>query len=172
LKDAIAFEKALINLRKNLDKRFGRAFFFISSRITDWSVPGIQDAMRKHLLDQQNNALAVDVGAEDFVTDTVSVLPASVTPIEMRVFSLDPLSYEDAKRMADIYGAMPVDEFWQQVEKEGGCPFYKRPQTGQIVLARGRRKRIARRRRSPIACVREETARKPRATKPKRQKKA
>jgi hypothetical protein len=42
--------------------------------------------------------------------------------IDLEVFTLDPLSSEDAKKLAERFGATPVDPFWRQVE-EGGYEF-------------------------------------------------
>jgi hypothetical protein len=45
-----------------------------------------------------------------------------VPPFEMEVFKLDPLSTEDAKRVAEVFGVTSVGAFWREVE-EGGYEF-------------------------------------------------
>jgi hypothetical protein len=122
LKDTAAFRSALIYIRKNLFPHFRRVSFFISSRITDWSVPGVQEAVRQHLLDPIRNAVATHVHVENIATDVVTLKQVPTVTIEMSVFMLDPLSAEDAKRLAEAFGATPAEDFWRQVE-EGDYEF-------------------------------------------------
>ena len=106
-----------------LQSHLQRVSFFISSRVTDWSVPGVRETIERTLLKAIREAEVSDVLAPRTAADTLEVEEGEAPPsIELDVFRLDPLSEEDAKRLAETHGASPVEAFWKAVE-DGGYEF-------------------------------------------------
>lgn len=123
LKNPAALENALITVRQKVKSHLKRLSFFVSSRLTDWCIPAIRDVVHKHLLTPLIDAEVADIHINETNTDVKLEKPVdSPTVIDLEVFKLDPLAIEDAKKLADTFGAKPVDAFWKQVE-EGGYEF-------------------------------------------------
>lgn len=123
LNDPPALQAALRGIRGALRPHLPRISFFVSSRITDWSVPGVRQIVEQTLLKPMCDADASDVSAVPTDTDTLEVSGGKHTSsIQLEVYCLDPLSEPDAKRYAEAQGAKPVEDFWQAVE-EGGYEF-------------------------------------------------
>jgi hypothetical protein len=122
LNSPIAIQSALIHSRETLAPHLKRVSFYISSRYTDWSVPGVRDAVLQHLLKPLISANAADFQMADPQVEAVQRRKPAATAIDLEVFTLDPLSSEDAKKLAERFGATPAEPFWCQVE-EGGCEF-------------------------------------------------
>jgi NACHT domain. len=116
LNSLVAFQKALTAVRQALSPYLRRTSFYVSSRITDWNVPGVQDAVRQHLLNPLVAAEAADMPVAMPTGETVALEEKASATIALEVFKLDPLSAPDARRLAVAFGATPVDAFWKQVE--------------------------------------------------------
>jgi hypothetical protein len=118
-----ALQTALRAIRNVLQAYLQRSSFFVSSRITDWSVPGVQQTVEDLLLKPLCDAEPSRDAAKSANTDTLEVNGnKNVSSIPLEVYCLDPLSEADAKRYAEAHGAKPVEAFWQAVE-EGGYEF-------------------------------------------------
>jgi hypothetical protein len=118
-----ALQTALRAIRNVLRPHLQRSSFFVSSRITDWSVPGVQQTVEGLLLKPLCDAEPSRDAAKSANTDTLEVKGnKNVSSIPLEVYCLDPLSEADAKRYAEAHGAKPVEAFWQAVE-EGGYEF-------------------------------------------------
>ena len=123
LNSPIAIQNALIHTRQTLAPHLKRVSFYISSRFTDWSVPGVRDAVLQHLLKPLMLANTADLGIDNPPMEAVRIRKLAATAaIDLEVFKLDPLSSVDAKKLAERFGATPVEPFWRQVE-EGGYEF-------------------------------------------------
>ena len=123
LNSSTALQTALRLILDVLQSHLQRVSFFISSRVTDWSVPGVRETVERTLLKAIREAEASDVLAPGTAADTLEVEEGKAPPsIELDVFRLDPLSEEDAKRFAEAHGASPVEAFWGAVE-DGGYEF-------------------------------------------------
>jgi len=137
LNSPVAFYKAIRAIRQALGSHLKRVSLYISSRITDWSVPGVKDAVREHLVKPLNTALTADTLIGSPTAKAMEIkLPVAAPAIDLEVFTLDPLSVEDAKKLAQAFGATPIDAFWAQVE-EGDYEFLAtRPLDLQWLAAR------------------------------------
>src|SRR5262249_10675727 len=123
LNDPPALPAALRAIREVLRPHLQRVSFFVSSRVTDWNVPGVRETVEQTLLKPICDAEASNVAAVSAGTDTLEVKGnKNASSIQLEVYCLDPLSKPDAKRLAEAYGARPVEAFWQEVE-EGGYEF-------------------------------------------------
>lgn len=137
LNSPVALDRAVLAIRQALGPHLKRVSLYISSRITDWSVPGVQDVVRQHLLKPLIPAAAADtlIGAPTVKAVEIEK-PAAAAATDLEVFTLDPLSVEDAKKLAQAFGATPIDAFWRQVE-EGDYEFLAtRPLDLQWLAAR------------------------------------
>ena len=65
LNSPIAIQNALVHTRQTLAPHLNRVSFYISSRFTDWSVPGVRDAVLQHLLKPLISANTADLGIGD-----------------------------------------------------------------------------------------------------------
>ncbi len=74
-----------------------RARFIVSTRIGDWYTRGVPDTVGQFIGHTSNGNQAT-----------------SVAPL---VYSLNPLSAEDAKALAKFYGAIDANLFWREVER-------------------------------------------------------
>ena len=118
-----ALQMALRAIRDVLRPHLQRISFFVSSRLTDWSVSGVRETVEQTLLKPIFDAEASNVAAVVADTDTLEVKgDKNASSIQLEVYCLDPLSKPDAKRLAEAHGARPVEAFWQEVE-EGGYEF-------------------------------------------------
>jgi hypothetical protein len=79
----------------------------------------VRDAIREHLF---NPLIAAEEAIALTGEASVEVKKTGSPPFEMEVFKLDPLSSEDAKRLAGLFGVTSVPAFWREVE-EGGYQF-------------------------------------------------
>lgn len=123
LNSPTALQTALRLILEVLQFQLQRVSFFIASRVTDWSVPGVRETVERTLLKAIREAEASDVRAPGTAADTRGVEEGKAPPsIELDVFRLDPLSEEDAKRFAEAHSASPVEAFWGAVE-DGGYEF-------------------------------------------------
>jgi hypothetical protein len=123
LDSPIAIQNALINTRETLAPHLNRVSFYISSRFTDWSVPGVRDAVLQHLLKPLVSANTADLDIEKSPMEAVRIRKLEATAaIDLEVFTLDPLSSADAKKLAERFGVKSVESFWREVE-EGGYDF-------------------------------------------------
>jgi len=108
----ISLKTVIHSLRPHLK----RASFFVSSRITDWSFPGVRETIEETVLKPVQQA---DTQLSDFSTDPtgdLTVKGKEESSIQLEVFSLDPLSRCDVLKFAEAYGAVPVDKFWEEIE--------------------------------------------------------
>jgi hypothetical protein len=118
-----ALQAALRAIRDVLRPYLQRVSFFVSSRVTDWSVRVVRETVEQTLLKPICDAEASNVAAVAADTDTLEVKGnKNASSIQLEVYCLDPLSKPDAKRLAEAHGARPVEAFWQEVE-EGGYEF-------------------------------------------------
>jgi len=132
-----ALNKALITTRDVLTPFLKRVSFYISSRVTDWSIPEVKELVQQHLLKPTVAAETIEPFRKNKTSDTVDVKEQAInSAIDLEVFKLDPLSAKDAKKLAEIFGVTPIDAFWQQVE-EGDYEFLAtRPLDLQWMVAR------------------------------------
>lgn len=118
-----ALRMALRSIRDVLQPHLQRIFCFISSRVTDWSIPSVRQAVEQLLLKPICDAEASNVGGISADTETLEVEDNKHTSsIQLEVYYLDPLSEPDAKLLAEAHGAKPAEAFWKEVE-EGGYEF-------------------------------------------------
>jgi hypothetical protein len=118
-----ALRRALRAIRDVLRPHLPRLSCFISSRVTDWSVPGVRQALEELLLTPMCDAEASNVVVGSADTDTLEVRGnTQASSLQLEVYCLDPLAEPDAKRLAEAHGATPVEAFWREVE-EGGYEF-------------------------------------------------
>jgi hypothetical protein len=118
-----SLQTALRAIRDILQPHLQRISFFVSSRVTDWNVPGVKETVEQTLFKPMCDTEASSVAVESTDTDTLEVTSnKTASPIQLEVYCLDPLSEPDAKRYAEAHGAKPVDDFWQAVV-EGGYEF-------------------------------------------------
>lgn len=115
--------KALSIVRDALKSHFSRVRVAISSRVTDWTVPAVQEAIRKHLLQPINDAIAVQRSSSiqtqsdaDDAAKEVDGKEDAPADAELMVVTLDALSIEEAKRCAKHFGLKGEASFWEAVD--------------------------------------------------------
>lgn len=115
-----AFEQAISVVPWVLRGCMSRARFVISSRPTDWSIEGVSAAVEKHLGRPIATAISAlketptsEIGMRDAAVNVVR-LPAA-DAIEPLVVSLQPLSLSEAKRLAEAFGVLDANAFWDTV---------------------------------------------------------
>ena len=123
LSSTSALQTALRSVVQVLRPNLKRSHFFISSRITDWSVPAVRETVDRTLLKPVLDTEVVTEVRPISTTQTLDVISTKgSTSTNLEVFSLDPLSLQDAKKFAEAHGASPVDVFWSEVI-DGGYEF-------------------------------------------------
>ncbi|MDB5854818.1 MAG: hypothetical protein JWR22_2859 [Herminiimonas sp.] len=120
LKSHADFEKALAVVQRALGSNLARARIAISSRVTDWSTPGVRSAVDARLAKPIERALAARTAAEAPLplpdSSTVAVPALGAAPsVEAFVVGLDPLSNSEAHRCAAAFGLHGEDQFWTAV---------------------------------------------------------
>jgi hypothetical protein len=120
LKSHADFEKALTVVQRALGPNLARVRVAVSSRVTDWSTPGVRLAVDTRLAQPIARALAAKAATEVQLTSpessTVVVAASSQAPlVEASVFSLDPLSSSEAYRCATAFGLQDEHRFWAAV---------------------------------------------------------
>jgi hypothetical protein len=134
LKSLADLESALRNVIRLLKPGSTRASFVISSRITDWYTPGMQemvqrvicDELLRHTEDKKTRSEIAESLAMNLVPNPTD-MSSSQKRIQPEVFALDPLSSSDAKQLACLYGVENVEDFWHAVEKGGYTFMATRP---------------------------------------------
>ncbi len=120
LTNSASFEKALMVIRQALLPHLKRVSFYVSSRITDWNVVGVREAVRQHLFNPLIDA--EDVANSKSETLVEMMKKTESLSFQLEVYKLNPLSAEDARRVAEEFGVKDVPAFWREVE-EGGYEF-------------------------------------------------
>jgi hypothetical protein len=120
LKSHADFEKALTVVQRALGTNLARVRVAVSSRVTDWSTPGVRSAVDARLARPIARALAAKAATEVQLSSpdssTVVVASSSQAPlVEAFVFSLDPLSSSEAYRCAAAFGLQDEHKFWAAV---------------------------------------------------------
>ena len=83
----------------------------------------MRDAVVQHLLKPLVSANKADLDIDNPPMEAARIRKLEATAaIDLEVFTLDPLSSGDAKKLAERFGVIPVEPFWHQVE-EGGYDF-------------------------------------------------
>jgi len=116
LNSSTSLNISLKTIIKSLRPQLKRASFFVSSRITDWSFPGVKETIEETVLKPVQQA---DTQLSDYSSDPtgdLTVKENKKSSIQLEVFSLDPLSRCDVLKFAKAYGAVPVDKFWEEIE--------------------------------------------------------
>lgn len=108
LKSHADFERALTVVQRELGSNLARVRVAISSRVTDWSTPGVRSAVDARLTKPIERALAAKAAAEaplkpDSPTVPVPAVSAAQSE-EAFVVGLDPLSNSEAHRCAAAFG--------------------------------------------------------------------
>jgi len=130
-----ALHRALNCVKRALAGNLDRVSFFISSRISDWSLPTVRDLVQQQLAlpKAPPSAAAQPINSETTTTTAAS----DAVPVIVR--KLDPLSVESAKRLAAFYGVTAVDAFWQEVEDGNYLFLATRPLDLEWMAIRWRR---------------------------------
>ena len=120
------FVRALQVAQGAMRGSFARVRIVISSRITDWSLEGVRDAVAAYLARSIDAAISVskDLRPENNeadVTLTFDETPGG-EPTTPLVVSLDSLSALEAARLADAFGVKDATGFWDAVH-DGGYGF-------------------------------------------------
>ena len=120
LKSHADFEKALTVVQRALGSNLARVRVAISSRVTDWSTPGVRSAVDVRLAKPIERALAAKAAIEAPLTSpdspTIAVSAVSAASlVEAFVVGLDPLSNSEARRCAAAYGLQDENQFWTAV---------------------------------------------------------
>jgi hypothetical protein len=120
LKSHADFEKALTVVQRALGPNLARVRVAVSSRVTDWSTPGVRLAVDARLANPITRALSVKAANEVLLTSpdsstVVAAAPSQAPPVEASVFSLDPLSSSEANRCATAFGLKDEHHFWAGV---------------------------------------------------------
>ena len=120
LKSHAEFEKALMVAQRVLGPNLARAQIAISSRVTDWSTPGVRSAVETYLAKPIERALAAKKAAETPFTlpdSTIAAAPSVGTAplVNAFVVGLDPLSNSEAHRCATAFGLEDEEQFWGAV---------------------------------------------------------
>jgi len=122
LRSTAAFALALQSIsRELLGRQIGRACVYLSTRQSDWTLPAVPAAIDKWLLRP--------------------LQAAAPEPIQLNALALDPLSAQDAQRLAAFFGAEPVEDFWRQVVRGGYEFMATRPLDVQWMSRRWQRTR-------------------------------
>ena len=118
-----AFERALSVVFKVLNGHMSRVHFVLSSRPTDWSIDGVRSAVHKYLANPIATASSSlkETPVFEIGRDNTKGTP-TVEVIEPLVFSLDPLSISEAKKLSEAYHVNDIDAFWDKVS-DGGYEF-------------------------------------------------
>jgi hypothetical protein len=116
-----AFQVALRVIHSALRKHMARVRVAISSRVTDWAIEGVREAVHQHLVlpigAQVRTDSQVDASLERGTGDTVRFqAEAASEPGSPFVVSLDPLSETDARRLANAFRLTDAAAFWEQVD--------------------------------------------------------
>lgn len=114
------FERALTVVQRALGSNLDRVRIAISSRVTDWSIPGVRSVVDARLVKPIERALAAKAPAEAPLTSpnslTVAVPAVGAAPsVDAFVVGLDPLSNSEAHRCAAAFGLQEGDQFWLAV---------------------------------------------------------
>ncbi|MFZ2999749.1 MAG: hypothetical protein WA071_05425 [Undibacterium umbellatum] len=114
LKSPSDFQKALAVISHQLMAKFHKINFVLSSRITDWSIPEVQNAVDTYLVKPISAASAnqPDSGS----------LEQHVGEVKVFTVGLDSLSVVEAQRYACELKLLNPDRFWQAID-EGGYHF-------------------------------------------------
>ena len=120
LKSHADFERALTVVQQALGSNLARVRVAISSRVTDWSTPGVRSAVDARLAMPIGRALAAKAAAEAPLASpdspTVALTAVGAAPSgDAFVISLDPLSNSEAHRCAEAFGLQDEDRFWTAV---------------------------------------------------------
>ena len=120
LKSHSDFEKALKVVQRELGQNLARVRIAISSRVTDWSTPGVRSAVATLLAKPIERALATKDAAETLPPSpdsNIGAVPAIDVgkPVEAVVVRLDPLSKSEAHRCATAFGLEDEVRFWTAV---------------------------------------------------------
>lgn len=117
------FQNALSVIRVNLRNHMARVRVAISSRVTDWAVEDVRDAVRKYLVFPIEAALraaaAVEAstGVDSRAGDVVQMPQETATErVDPFVVSLDALSRTEAERLAGAFQVVDAQEFWAAVD--------------------------------------------------------
>lgn len=123
LRNHADFQKALSVIRADLRINMARLRVVISSRITDWAVENVRDAVRKYVVSPIEAALRAAAAAEvqtseDTKTGHVVQMPQETATerLDPFVVSLDPLSRAQAERLAIAFQVVDAQEFWAAVD--------------------------------------------------------
>jgi hypothetical protein len=121
LKSHADFERALTVVQRALGSNLGKVRIAISSRITDWSTPGVRLAVDDRLTKPIERArlaaqatTAVPPSPPDSPTVDVSAESAAQV-LQAFVVSIDPLSNSDARRCATAFEVEDEQQFWTAV---------------------------------------------------------
>lgn len=113
------FERALAVVQRALGSNLTRVRVAISSRITDWSMPGVRTAIGVRLSKPIERAIAAKAEVEAPLmpdSPTVVVPAVGAAPSEEPfVVGLDPLSNSEARRCAAAFGLQDEEQFWTAV---------------------------------------------------------
>lgn len=100
-----------------------RAHLFISSRISDWAIPAVRQAVEEALLEPLQTAANRAGTPGDASDDTVLRDPdEGAGGVSIEVVKLSALDEPSARSLAIAYGASPLEAFWQDVT-DGGYVF-------------------------------------------------
>ncbi|WP_207001256.1 hypothetical protein [Trinickia mobilis] len=120
LKSHAELERALTVVQRALGSNFVRVRIAVSSRVTDWAIPGVRSAVDARLVRPIERAFAAKTVADaplastDSPTVTIAAVPAT-PPVEAFVVGLDPLSIAESRRCAAAYCVQDEDKFWKAV---------------------------------------------------------
>lgn len=134
LKSHTDLKSALGNVIRLVKPGSTRASFVISSRITDWYTPGMKEMVQEVICDELLRPPEDRATRSEVAQNPGMILPfhsndrsSRQKEIQPEVFTLDPLSNADAKRLARFYGVGNVEDFWHAVEKGGYTFMATRP---------------------------------------------
>jgi hypothetical protein len=115
LKGITSLTQTLAIISKGLVKFSARCSFIISSRISDWQIPEVREAIDRYLLSLVNK----ESNAPDHVQEDENDHHEEnqrQTKCKTKVFKLQPLSHQDVMLLAEANGATPVADFWRAIE--------------------------------------------------------
>jgi hypothetical protein len=100
---------------------------FLSTRISDWGLSAVREAIERWLLHPMRMASGPKaLGETDTEEVSDKVQAEAQESIQLREFALDALSESDAQRLAEFYGAKPAAALWAEVIRGAAMPSWRR----------------------------------------------
>ncbi len=113
LHGAGAFEHALQVIMSELGAHAARISVFLSSRISDWLLAPVRAAVDHSVLSRM---AAAEPQRRRISHSDGTLYEESTKALAVEVFTLAPLAPAQAKRLAEAHGAVPANDFWQDVQ--------------------------------------------------------